>query len=215
MSESISVVAPPATVPEDSTLEPSDAAPLPRPASTLVESTASSSTPLPSTTGLDSTEAPKHATETEPGLERFAGTESDAARAAMQASQFNKLLTWNRRTRIATKQDCWDWSTATYHVPRQSEEYYSNVTRLPGDPNAPPQTTANGTSTHQPRERRYPTSITVSSNPHGGGGKDEFDSDGEPNHSNSNGQHMGGNTTLRGYHDSGRPKRSRQAMTRN
>ncbi|GAA5963492.1 hypothetical protein JCM3765_006254 [Sporobolomyces pararoseus] len=127
-------------------------------------------------------------------LDKFESPESDAFRASKQASDWNSLLKWNRTTRLAQGGGIdggWDYSTGQYHVPRQSAEYYSNVERLPADPNAPESATTNSS--------RHPTSVTISA-----GGDKDFDLSGDET----------GGGGSKGYHDSGRPKRSRQAMTR-
>ncbi|GAA5987034.1 hypothetical protein JCM5350_002823 [Sporobolomyces pararoseus] len=149
-------------------------------------STTSQPAPISSSSDQQVDQAP---TEQE---DKFESPESDAFRASKQASDWNSLLKWNRTTRLAQGGGIdggWDYATGQYHVPRQPAEYYSNVKRLPVDPNAPAPTTTSS---------RHPTSVTISA-----GGDKDFDLSGDEN--------GGGN---KGYHDSGRPKRSRQAMTR-
>ncbi|GAA6026078.1 hypothetical protein JCM11491_001835 [Sporobolomyces phaffii] len=137
--------------------------------------------------------------ETEVVEDKFASAESDAARAAKQASEWNSLLQWNRQTRFAQAggvQGGWDYATGQYHVPLLSPEHYSG---LAIDPTAAPLPT------------RHPTSVTVSAN-----GDKEFELSGDdgPGGSGAAGGSGGGGGANKGYHDSGRPKRSRQAMTR-
>ncbi|GAA5877257.1 hypothetical protein JCM1840_003034 [Sporobolomyces johnsonii] len=119
-----------------------------------------------------------------PSSDKFDNPNTDAARAAKMASQWNGLLKWARSARLNAggAGGGWDWGTGMYHVDRNSPEYYSGVERAPIDPNAPPPASI------------HPTSVVISSQH-----ADDSDDEGR-----------GG----RGYHDSGRPRRSRQAMTR-
>ncbi|KAK4046151.1 hypothetical protein OIV83_006292 [Microbotryomycetes sp. JL201] len=70
------------------------------------------------------------------------GTESAVRRAAQNASDWNKLLGWVRRARGPQ----WDYATATYHVRKNSADYFSGVNRTEGAPIVPPTAGAAGTS---------------------------------------------------------------------
>ncbi|GAA5880115.1 hypothetical protein JCM16303_001218 [Sporobolomyces ruberrimus] len=125
-------------------------------------------------------------------IDKFSQPDSEPSRSSHQSSDWNKLLQYNRQTRLAQgggTQGGWDYSTGMYHVPVRSKQYWEGVERAPIDPNAPP-------------TRQHPTSVTVSA-----GGDKDFELSGDETGG-------GGGGTGKGYHDSGRPKRSRQAMTR-
>ncbi|GAA5855986.1 hypothetical protein JCM3766R1_000035 [Sporobolomyces carnicolor] len=151
-----------------------------QPVPTLVEPSASSTSTATGTQVAGTTTA---------AADKFESPESDASRASKQAREWNSLLAWNRTARLAeggSVDSGWDYATSMYHVPRQSPEYYANVTR---DPDAT-RTSA----------RYHATTTTTTSNvTQTAGGDKDFELSGDES---------------RGYHDSGRPKRSRQAMTR-
>ncbi|GAA5912897.1 uncharacterized protein JCM6883_004869 [Sporobolomyces salmoneus] len=120
-----------------------------------------------------------------PAPDKFEHPESDASRASKQASEWNALLKWNRSTRLATGGGIDSgWDYAT-GMYQVPKVSGEYYSGVERDPN-PPKTTT-----------RHATSVTVSS-----GGDKDFELSGDE----------GG--AGKGYHDSGRPKRSRQAMTR-
>ncbi|GAA6013932.1 hypothetical protein JCM10207_000174 [Rhodosporidiobolus poonsookiae] len=123
----------------------------------------------------------------QPEVDKFAVPYSDAARAAQSASQWNGLLRWARGARLAQGGvgGGWEWGTGMYHVPRDSPEYYSNVTR---DPSSIP-------SSSHPR-------IIHTHNPNA-----DLDEDSDGMEGVTGGRYSAENL-------SGRPRRSRAAMVR-
>ncbi|KAM0787329.1 hypothetical protein ACM66B_003418 [Microbotryomycetes sp. NB124-2] len=71
-----------------------------------------------------------------PSLSARAYEDSDSivSRSAQNASDWNKLLGWVRRARGPQ----WDYATATYHVKKNSSEYFGGVTRVEGSSIVPP-----------------------------------------------------------------------------
>ncbi|GAA5820417.1 hypothetical protein JCM10212_003105 [Sporobolomyces blumeae] len=150
-----------------------------------------------------------------PPVDKFSDPDSEASRAIKAAQQWNALLKWDRTTRLAQggPRGGWDYATGLYHVPRASREYYSNVERLALDANGSstnPSATSSSNglnpSSHPFSHAHHPTQIVVSSNSSALDREIFGDSDDE-----GTGRRGGGGG---GYHDSGRPRRSRQAMTR-
>ncbi|BGO96402.1 hypothetical protein NBRC10513v2_003332 [Rhodotorula toruloides] len=123
-----------------------------------------------------------------PEPDKFSVPYSDAYRAAQSASRWNGLLSWARGIRLESSpggaERGWDFATGMYHVPRNSPSYTAGVERTPIDPSRPP-----------PPLSLHQASVLVQHNPDA-----LSDDDGTDSAAGS------------GFHESGRPRRSRAAM---
>ncbi|POY74283.1 hypothetical protein BMF94_2721 [Rhodotorula taiwanensis] len=135
----------------------------------------------------------------------FTVPQSEAYRAVRAASQWNSLLGWARSVRLESSpggaERGWDFATGMYHVPRNSPAYTANV------PRATPESLA-ASSSKKPLPalslHSTPSSMLYSQNPD------------VANLSDDDGPGTGGVGTPSEslFTESGRPRRSRAAMTR-
>ncbi|BGO91099.1 hypothetical protein NBRC10512_005809 [Rhodotorula toruloides] len=171
---------------------PATASPLPPPPSHSGSATPAppivvEPAPTPSTSvSRPSVSSATHSPSPEP--DKFAVPYSDAYRAAQSASRWNGLLGWARGVRLESSpggaERGWDFGTGMYHVPRNSPYYTAGVERAPIDPSRPP-----------PPLSLHQASVLVQHNPDA-----LSDDDGTDSAAGS------------GFHESGRPRRSRAAM---
>ncbi|GAA5990839.1 hypothetical protein JCM10908_000040 [Rhodotorula pacifica] len=169
----------------------------------VVGSTASQPAPSPSSSAVLPPSQPLNPTTVSPSplvepspaapVDPFSLPSSEPYRAIHSASKWNSLLGWARKVRLESSpggaERGWDFGTGMYHVPRNSAAYTAGVKRLSDEPPLP------SLSLHA-------TAKPLIQNPDSANLSDEDDAAG------------GGGGGERLVTESGRPKRSRAAMTR-
>ncbi|GAA5882249.1 hypothetical protein JCM3774_004063 [Rhodotorula dairenensis] len=155
-----------------------------------------------------SASAPAPAPDIEP--DPFSLPFSEAYRAVRAASKWNSLLGWARKVRLESSpggaERGWDFGTGMYHVPRNSPAYTAGVKRLSDEAIASFETPVPPLSLHAGKGGPGSAAGTVllySQNPDVLNGSDD-----------ENGGDPGGGGGIERLTESGRPKRSRAAMTR-